>query len=647
MLQSPHLFPLGGFVDQFSFTDRLRYRFDNFMSRGTLALLGGLFVLSAIMIFLVAGFVIVTGTAPANEDGSRLGLIEIAWMGLLRTLDTGTMGGDTGSPLFLGAMLAVTLGGVFTVSTLIGILNNGLEDKLDELRKGRSRVVESGHTIILGWSDQVFAIVSELVIANANQKDPCLVILGQKDKVEMEEELRDKVGATGKTRLVCRTGSPIDLTDLEIVSLNTARAIIVVAPEDAEPDSSVIKTILAITNNPQRHAGKYHIVAEIGDPKNLEVARMVGRDEVELVLVGDLISRIVAQTCRQSGLSVVYTELLDFGGDEIYFKAEPALAGRTFGDALLAYEDSAVIGVRAAGGLPRLNPPMDTPLGPTDELIVIAEDDDTIKLTGAAAPPVDAAAIALNPPAAPQPERTLILGWNWRAPAIITELDHYVAPGSTLTVVAEAPDAAAEIERLCSQTNQVVTFIAGDTTDRRTLDGLEISSFKHVIVLADLDGREAQQADARTLITLLHLRDIAERGGQRFSIVSEMLDNRNRALAEVTHADDFIVSDRLISLMLSQISENKALNAVFADLFDPDGSEIYLKPVTQYVRAGQPVNFYTLTEAARRRGEVALGYKLAARSGDAAQAYGVFVNPDKSPLVTFEPEDKLIVLAEN
>ena len=50
-----------------------------------------------------------------------------------------------------------------------------------------------------------------------------------------------------------------------------------------------------------------------------------------------------------------------------------------------------------------------------------------------------------------------------------------------------------------------------------------------------------------------------------------MLDLRNRELAEVTQADDFIVSDQLISLMLAQVAENKHLNAVFADLFDPRG----------------------------------------------------------------------------
>ena len=82
---------------------------------------------------------------------------------------------------------------------------------------------------------------------------------------------------------------------------------------------------------------------------------MAGRHEAELVLVGGLISRLIVQTSQQSGLSAVYTELLDFSGDEIYFHEEPALTGRTFGEALLMYEDSALIGVRTADGRVRLN----------------------------------------------------------------------------------------------------------------------------------------------------------------------------------------------------------------------------------------------------------------------------------------------------
>jgi hypothetical protein len=59
------------------------------------------------------------------------------------------------------------------------------------------------------------------------------------------------------------------------------------------------------------------------------------------------------------------------------------------------------------------------------------------------------------------------------------------------------------------------------------------------------------------------------------------------------------------------------------------------------------VNFYTVTESARRRGETAIGYRLERHAGDAARAYGVRVNPPKSETVTFQPEDRIIVLAED
>jgi hypothetical protein len=190
------------------------------------------------------------------------------------------------------------------------------------------------------------------------------------------------------------------------------------------------------------------------------------------------------------------------------------------------------------------------------------------------------------------------------------------------------------------------SFKPGRVTDRRVLDDLDVAAYNHIITLSYSDTLGPQEADAYTLITLLHLRDIGERLGKQLPIVSEMLDVRNRELAEVTRADDFIVSDMLSSLMLSQISENKELMAVFTDLFDPEGSELYLKPASTYVQPGRPVKFYTVVESARRCGHVAVGYRLLDHAGDASRAYGVRVNPPKSELVTFSERDRIIVLAE-
>lgn len=632
-------------MSESTFTERLRYRFDNYMSKGAAALIGGLGIFSLLIIILAGIVLVITGIAPEGEE--KLGFFEAFWQSLMRTLDAGTMGGDSGWG-FRIIMFVVTLGGVFIISGLIGVLTSGLESKIEELRKGRSRAIESNHTAILGWSSQIFTIISELVTANENQKDPCIVILGDKDKVEMEDEIRDMAGKTGKTRVVCRSGSPLDPANLVTVSIDTARSIIILAPEKENPDVDVIKTMLAITNNPKRKKSPYHVAAEIQDPRNLDVAKLVGREEVELVLASDLIARVIAQTCRQSGLSVVYTELLDFGGDEIYFTSSPQLTGKTYGECLFAYEDSAVMGMKTATGQIRLNPPMDTTVAAGDELIVISADDDTIKLSGKNDFGVNSGAIALKMPTPLNPETTLILGWNWKAPAIINELDAYVPPGSHVVVSADVENGGAEIDRLCTKLKNIaVEYRYEDTTDRRVLDALEVDKFGHIILLCYSDRHEAQQADARTLITLLHLRDIAEKKNVDLNIVSEMLDIRNRSLAEVTRADDFIVSDNLISLMLTQVSENKHLNSVFKDLFSPEGSEIYLKPVDNYIRPGVEVNFYTLLEAARLKGETAIGYRLQRLEADASAGYGVAVNPDKSHMVTFSAEDRIIVLAES
>jgi voltage-gated potassium channel Kch len=625
--------------------EKLRYKFDNLMARGTGALIAGLGILSLILIVVMAAFIALTQISPA--DGEPVSFWEAAWLSLMRTLDAGTMGGDEGWAFRL-TMFVVTIGGVFIISTLIGVLTSGIETKMEDLRKGRSRVIESDHTVILGWAPQIHTILSELAVANENRKDACIVILGDKDKVEMEEEIRATMGSNGKTRIVCRTGSPIDLNDLQLVSLHTARSIIILSSTSDNPDAQAIKTILAITNNPNRRAAPYHIVAEIKDPKNIDVARLVGKDEAELVLTGDLISRIIAQTCRQSGLSVVYTELLDFGGDEIYFKEEPALAGKTFQETLLAYKDSAVIGLRQKSGTVKINPPMDTRLQAGDQVIAVSADDDTIVLDSAKTASVQSELISSGKAEPRMPERTLILGWNWRAPAIIHELDAYTAPQSEVLVVADYDAGEEEIARLCPQhPNLTVTYQQADTTDRQVLETIAPQTYHHIIVLSYSDTRAVQEADSCTLITLLHLRDMSEKLKQDFAIVSEMLDVQNRALAEVTHADDFIVSDKLISLIMTQVSENKQLNAIFTDIFDPDGSEIYLKPASEYVKLNTPVNFYTIVEAAARKGEVAMGYRLKAFASQAEKAYGVRVNPDKAEKVTFSTEDKIVVLSES
>ncbi len=615
-------------------TDRLRYWFDNSMSRGTPALVAWLALVTLLLIVVFALVVQLFGLAGDDETDIWHQLLN----SLFHALDPGTVAGDgAGSWRFILTMLLLTVAGLFIVSALIGVIATGIDAKLSDLRRGRSVVIERDHTVVLGWSESVFTIVSELAIANESRRRAVIVVLADRDKVEMEDELREKVGDLRGTRVVCRSGSPIDMGDLELCSHRTARSVIVLSPGGEDPDSEVIKTLLALT-----HAGDSPpIVAEIQDPQNLEAGRLVGGDGAVLVDKRETVARLIVQTSRQSGAAAVYTELFDFDGDEIYFHADPSLAESSYAEAQQAFESVTVIGLLDEEGRARLNPPQETLVG-AQQLIVVAADDSVLTTAGRSVAAVDDSVVSGFAGRDQSPTDALLIGWNERATAVVRELDSYVEPGSRLTVLTEfgTPD-------LPPLVNLTADVVRGRTTDRATLAGHVHTGLAQVIVLCYSERFSLQQADARTLVTLLHVRELLGDALDGPAVVSEMLDDRNRALAEVADVDDVIVSDQILSLMLSQLSEDTRLEAVFADLLDADGAEIYLRPAEWYVTEGERASFATLVAAAGRRGETALGYRsqALARSGDGSS--GVRVNPAKSEVFEVAPGDRVVVLAED
>ena len=241
-----------------------------------------------------------------------------------------------------------------------------------------------------------------------------------------------------------------------------------------------------------------------------------------------------------------------------------------------------------------------------------------------------------------------MIGWNERAHPALSQLDEYVAPGSATDVIVDRPEVLAEIEILSrGLANLTLTPTVADGTARTVIEAQDLADYDHVILLADARSDDRDEIDTRTLVSLLHLRDLAAQHGYTYSIVTEVLDSANRELARVTSADDFIVSDELVSLLLAQVSEHEALAAVLTGLFDADGSEVYLKPAGSYVALGRNVTFATVVESARRRGETAIGYRVAAEAGEAAHGYGVVVTPDKSSTRAYDAADRVIVLAES
>jgi hypothetical protein len=521
-------------------------------------------------------------------------------------------------------------------------------------------VIESGHTVILGWSEEILVLIKELVTANENLPGACIAVLADEEKDEMEAKIRKAIGRQRQTRIICRSGSSMTIPDLEIVSINSAKSIIVLGHADDVTGLTILKTVLAITNNPERRAEPYHIVAAINNPKILDSVKLISEDEIEVVHKGELITQIEAQTLLQSGLSLVITDLLDFAGDEIYFKKEPGLTGRSYQEVILAYDTSAVIGFWTCEGKTLLNPPSTTVLGEHDQIIAVSRDDDTVVMSDQSLPPIDDNAIHSGVPASPQAKHILMLGWNQHSLTLVRHLSDYTPDGSTITVAANCNDSRSQVEKFTPTTKLTLEHREIDPTERLQLESLPFDSIDHVVILPCYEiepcGKplETGQLDAGTLVTLLNVRRIRQRGGYSMTITTEILDVENRALVETLEDDDFVVSDHLVSLALAQIAEHKTLGSVFSYLFDPKGAEIYLKPVTNYVKSGQPVSFFTVAVAALRQNETAIGYRIYAQrnraggsDGNAEMNYGIVLNPDKRVPLEFVDEDKIIVLAES
>jgi Trk K+ transport system NAD-binding subunit len=607
---------------------RLRYRFDNALARGPVVVIAymGLLVLALIVVAGVIALLFGLRFGDGNEN-----LFEAMYQSLLRMLDPGTFSGDAKWPL-RALTLVVTLIGVIIGGSLIGLIANAVDQRVEALNRGRGAVVESGHSLILGWSPAVPRIISELVIANESEKDAAIVVLARGEKTALEEMIEELVPDTKTTRVVVRNGDPSVPVDLQRACVDDARSIVIVRDEDG--DAGVVKAILALRAIDEQFGGR-HVIAEINASDNASTLRTVTGGRVLPVSSDRVVAEVTAQACLQPGLAGVFADLLDFDGDEMFFTVVPELSGRTYAEAQLSFEASSVIGRIGADGTVELNPTPDTVIAPDDQLILVASDDSAIAFTGTKTVPAPAPAAASAPTVGPI--RALFVGWSGFGALVLEQLDEFLVPGSTILVqVDEDLVDVAALDAL-ALANATIEVHAGRGGPEDVLGMRDLGPFDQVIVLAYRDSLDAGDADARTLLSLLALRMVWPQGNaEGVRIIAELVDQRNLDIASPVGIDDLIVSDALTSLLMAQLSERGELLAVFEDLFDPEGAVVALVPAPTLV-PDQPLEFASVVAAASATRRSAFGYRLASTNT-------LVMNPSKSSRVTLGAGDEVLVI---
>ena len=636
-------------LDRPSRSDHIRYRIDLFMSWNPMARFIGLFVVSFVLIALCAGLAMLVSDHDANQSKN---IFDAMWWSMMRVIDAGAMAEDSGTWVRVVAVLA-TLSGIMVVALLIGLVSSTIGEKIEELREGKSPVIDSNHTLILGFGAKVFPILRELREANSNQKHATIVILSATNKQEVEDQVREQMGDMRTTRVIVRQGEQFSVHDLRKVGAGRARSIIVLAKGDGavtdesqgNADMDTIKTLLALRRIPG--ALKHnHAVVEIIESHRAEVVQQLGQGGVEVVAMRETLARLMVQTARQTGLASVYKNLLSYSGSELYFKSFPELDGWRYDDIPSVLKGAVLMGVRQGVGTAtaktRLNPPIDTKISSSDELLVLAEDDDAFSVDFTNRVITPAIPMQNTRVLESKPERIFVAGYRSDLVQVIGEFDKYVQPGAKIFCMAGDQDEVfgSSLAEGLPMRNLSVERLQGDPTDPKSLARIKGLGITAALLVAD-DTGEQDEADACTVITLLLLRemfkDIAP--GQRPRVISEILDPRTQELVTADDLTDFVVSSEITSMLLAQISERRELNGVFADLFDADGSEIYLKTMARYVPIGQSVSWLAVQQAARALGETAIG---CFRPG-----IPPVLNPSQERPLVFRATDKLIVIAED
>ncbi|KAL0368697.1 UNVERIFIED_CONTAM: Ion channel CASTOR [Sesamum calycinum] len=540
-------------TEEVSLNKQLAYRVDVFLSVTPYA--KPLALLVATLLLICLGGLALFGV---TDDG----LADSLWLSWTYVADSGNHANSEGiGPRLVS--VSISFGGMLIFAMMLGLVSDAISEKFDSLRKGRSEVVERNHTLILGWSDKLGSLLNQLAIANESLGGGTVVVMAERDKEEMELDIAKMEFDFRGTSVICRSGSPLILADLKKVSVSKARAIIVLA-EDGNADQSdarALRTVLSLTGVKEGLRG--HIVVELSDLDNEVLVKLVGGELVETVVAHDVIGRLMIQCARQPGLAQIWEDILGFENCEFYIKRWPQLDGMQFEDVLISFPEAIPCGVKVAsrGGKIILNPEDSYVLQEGDEVLVIAEDDDTYSPSDL--PMVkDATFVYITRPAR-KPQKILLCGWRrdiddmivvwrgnlpkdeviqksferillcgWRRDMedMIMVLDAFLADGSELWMFNEVPekererkltDGGLDIDRLV---NIKLVNREGNAVIRRHLESLPLESFDSILILADESVEDsAIQADSRSLATLLLIRDIqAKRLPYREALVSQV-----------------------------------------------------------------------------------------------------------------------------
>tara|TARA_B110000444_G_scaffold249136_1_gene273873 strand:- start:93 stop:1823 length:1731 start_codon:yes stop_codon:yes gene_type:complete len=527
--------------------------------------------------------------------------------------------------------------GVAFSGTIIAFLAAKVSNFITNLNKGKSTIIDTNHYVIIGWNANIFNIFAEIQTANLNQSKPTILCFNGLDNLEMRAMIDLEISKFKKIRVLTRSGDVYNIADLARTNAKNAKSVIIL-DDTVKKNFNIETTLLAVKKNIPNN--NIPIVVQFSNEDNIATLSDLMSNQLYPISKNKLISNVTSQAVRNKHISTVVLDFLDYDGDEVYFFKAGVFIGLTFKQVMLNLQSEMLIGVLTNNNKVVLNPDKNYIIQNEDQLIIIAEDDENImKLHDKPYLSELLNVIAIKPrtESFEEPKSILVLGWSKLGQQIFDKTIQFLGAGSKVSFLYRK-DFVTTIPNTENYSHEV-SLIETNTNDQELLSNCLIANdFDIVLILGYDDYYSEDVSDTYSMMKNLAVKKILETKKTSFStrIILQLNDGSKKDLISTNKESEFIVSDLLSALLITQLADNPKLWHVFEELFSNEGLKININHSDAYDPIKkEEISVEDLLVLALKKDETLIGY---------VENNQCYLNPNKSKIINDITKTELIVI---
>ncbi|MEI0702692.1 CASTOR/POLLUX-related putative ion channel [Brachyspira intermedia] len=493
-----------------------------------------------ILLLIVSIFIIVFFQYPPKDA---------FWDSLMQFIDTGNISSVEGNTGIVITFLMVTFVGVCGWGSLIAMINKALQDRINNLSKGNAFIMEKNHAIILGYGEEALTIVEEFIKA----KVKTIVILSEHN-VDVIRKRVSFIKGYKKTNIIIREGTTSRIENIKLLNISKSSSISIINNDDTESLNILLalKKIIEETEE-NKIENKINICVLVHEEDTIEIIKSIENKNfvIHVIYKYEILYKLIAQSIIYTGLSNVYEDLFSNDGNVFYIENDHDFDNWKFEDAASKYFDKGMIllGITKEDRSQILIPNYDYIIKKENRLIILSKNnyDNTIKEYP-----------DIKPNIIKYKNNILLICEEKRYNEIIKEISEYIE-NNNITMLS--------YDLIKSQKNKY----------KFMLEKLKKENTTKIVLIS-----EDNITDVKSINILLIIREIIKKEKLNIAILSLLNSIQKRNLIYSDDVRDFIVSGKLIGMLMAQASISSNILYIFYGLLSRNGKDIIMSPYSDY-----------------------------------------------------------------